>query len=294
MTALSALRCRTSLQSLLNCELHLWDFPPRSQTGFPDVFAFGLFSSNVCFHQKVDVLSSFVLETLFTHVTSSNSWSPTFGLLLLSTSWAQLMSRHASHVCRTNNNMPPPWFSSHVSISGRHHLECDTFTDPENVNQKCWKQLRFPSKYEPLNSLKCLHNTFPLSLPGLGLSNSLGNWQVCKIWIPFEVMNIYAYLKNLETSAGIYRWTSVHLPPCLIPWPFLETISLKRGKKNLVKLGLPYKSDVIQCGIVPMFTSDGVNCWVCGCLQTGKQEQELEAAESRQTANAWASASQPS
>lgn len=153
---------RPKVQDLFAVPTQLW----IASLGYPRqvfqvVFVSGLFSSSVCFHQNVDVLSCFVLETLFTHVTSSNSWFHTFGLLLLSTSWAQPVSHHASHVCWTNNNMLPPPFSSHVSISGRHRLECDTFTDPENVNQKCWKQLRFPSKYEPLNSLKCLHNTFP-------------------------------------------------------------------------------------------------------------------------------------
>ena len=44
----------------------------------------------------------------------------------------------------------------HMSNPGRHHLECDTSMLPENVNQKC-------SKSESLNSLKCLHYTFPIA-----------------------------------------------------------------------------------------------------------------------------------
>lgn len=100
---------RPKVQDLFAVPTQLW----IASLGYPRqvfqvVFVSGLFSSSVCFHQNVDVLSCFVLETLFTHVTSSNSWFHTFGLLLLSTSWAQPVSHHASHVCWTNNNMLPP------------------------------------------------------------------------------------------------------------------------------------------------------------------------------------------
>lgn len=68
VTALSALRCRTSLQSLLNCESHLRDFPPRSQTGLPD---------HLC-------LWSFLFQCLF---------SPECRRSLLLCSWTSFHSR---------------------------------------------------------------------------------------------------------------------------------------------------------------------------------------------------------
>lgn len=65
VTALSALRCRTSLQSLLIVN-HLSGISHLDfRQVFRVVFASGLFSSNVCFHQSVDALSCFVLEPLF-------------------------------------------------------------------------------------------------------------------------------------------------------------------------------------------------------------------------------------